>query len=300
MHERDDSAHWTDDPLLGMPPDATPQKRKPGRPRKDESLPDRNGRGHSENGNGKPLPQPTDSTQGKSALDAALSAAVAFLIGLLKKLDFTAAGSLERYLLLVFRDTSYSESEYDEEFRAGGNAIGPTLAADSLARNTVDIVLAYGDRDFRVVAANFAKHFTMPDRVEYGDATIAELWFPAITAVVDAYVRHLGSMGIRVKGKCVVMATDGRFQGDFGPALEAFREWQRKDQSVVVVPAGFGDWIPQVVEKLSVNVKPVRVTHVSVLEFLNIVAKSIREASRSRAGEEREAILAQLARMKQE
>lgn len=263
------------DPMSALPPDAAPPKKKRGRPRKDAAA---------------LLTLPVKPPQKVSPQ----TMAAVMLLAMLTAIDFSPLSTDDRFLLLFFRDISYSEERYDSEFRIGGNAIGPTLAGDPVARNLVDVVLCHGASGFQVVSASVAKDFKMPDRVEYASGTKAPPWFAGIREVVEAYTKHLTSLGLGVKGVCVVIASDGQFEPGFAEPLQAFRDWQQQDERVVVVPAGLGAWCPEAMEKVSVSVKPIHLSELSILDFIRVVVKSVGRASLVNPAAARKLLLAEL------
>lgn len=204
-----------------------------------------------------------------------------FLV-MLSALDFTALGSDDRTLLVLLRDTSPSEIKSEGEFRESGNAIPAVLAADPLAASRVDVLLAHGAEDLEFMACEHSKHFRMPDTVTYGRGTHAAPWFRKITAAIRAYEVHLAEQGIGVKGVYVVFASDFLFGDHFVAALEEFRAFQREDERVVVIPAGHGDWVPELAEKVSVRVKPVNLNRLRITDFITLVAQSLREITGTR------------------
>lgn len=237
-----------------------------------------------------PLRSPAPQTIENTPEDAAVSRAIR---DALDKLDFESMGGADRWLILILRDTSPSEQPHEAEFHEGANAIGPVLAADRLAANRVDVVLCYGDEAFKVVDCQHAKNFVMPQHVEYGKGTAGKPWFRGITRVCKDYCEYMDDRGIGVGGVVVLVASDFMLGDEYVGALREFQELQHADPKLVVIPAGFGRWIPQVAEQVSVRVKPLDMNSVRVFDFLRIVATSVRELSCSRP-EDRQSVIDKL------
>ncbi|AWM39122.1 hypothetical protein GobsT_25980 [Gemmata obscuriglobus] len=233
-----------------------------------------------------PAPQTIENTPEDAAVSRAMRDA-------LEKLDFESMGSADRWLILLVRDTSPSEQPHEKEFHEGANAIGPVLAADRLAANLVDVALCYGAEDFKVIDCQHAKNFVMPQHVEYGRGTAGAPWFRGITRVCKDYREHLDDLGVAVGGTFVVVASDFLLGDDFVSALREFQELQHADPKLVVIPAGFGNWVPQVAEQVSVRIKPVDLNSFRIFDFLKIVATSMRELSCSRP-EDRQSVIDKL------
>lgn len=214
-------------------------------------------------------------------LDQALAAALDELLG---RLEFKGLGTNRRWLLLLVRDTSPSEWNHEKDFREGGNSIPAEMQNDVLGRNLVDVMLAYGSEWFKAVTCAHAKAFQMPENVEHGSGTEATPWIDGIMQTVGAYQKHLAKHGLSMGGAVVVICSDFCFGDDFTEALERFREFQKANPSVFVVPAGYGDWMPNVAERFSVCVKPKDLNKkIRIAQFVKLVSRSISTATRSRA-----------------